>query len=119
MVAHRRAGKTVAAIAELVIAAWACRKVEGRFAFVAPLFNQAKDVAWGYLRRLTADLDPVTSLGDQGLAERAGSGGHEIRTWLIGFAAAGRPLVWTGYEPVPEWVTGMGIGTTFEVTGFA
>jgi 2,3-dihydroxyphenylpropionate 1,2-dioxygenase len=42
-------------------------------------------------------------------------GGHEIRTWLTGFAAAGRPLVWTSYEPVPEWITGMGIGTTFEV----
>ena len=62
-----------------------------------------------------ADLDPVTDLGDGGLEERAGSGGHEIRTWLIGFAAASRPLVWTSYEPVPEWVTGMGIGTTFEV----
>jgi 2,3-dihydroxyphenylpropionate 1,2-dioxygenase len=23
--------------------------------------------------------------------------------------------VWTSYEPVPEWITGMGIGTTFEV----
>jgi 2,3-dihydroxyphenylpropionate 1,2-dioxygenase len=23
--------------------------------------------------------------------------------------------VWTAYEPVPEWITGMGIGTTFEV----
>ena len=61
------------------------------------------------------DLDPVTALGDELLEERAGSGGHEIRTWLIGFAAAGRPLVWTSYEPVPEWLTGMGIGTTFEV----
>ena len=29
--------------------------------------------------------------------------------------AAGRPLVWTSYQPVPEWITGMGIGTTFEV----
>jgi 2,3-dihydroxyphenylpropionate 1,2-dioxygenase len=23
--------------------------------------------------------------------------------------------VWTSYEPVAEWITGMGIGTTFEV----
>lgn len=59
MVAHRRAGKTVAAIAELVIAAFACRRAEGRFAFIAPLFNQAKDVAWRYLLRLAADLSPV------------------------------------------------------------
>jgi phage terminase large subunit len=58
MVAHRRAGKTVAAIADLVIAAGFCRKPDGRFAFIAPLFNQAKDVAWPYLLRLTADLKP-------------------------------------------------------------
>jgi 2,3-dihydroxyphenylpropionate 1,2-dioxygenase len=70
---------------------------------------------WFLKQLVTADLDAVTSLGDEGLEERAGSGGHEIRTWLTGFAAAGRPLVWTSYEPVPEWITGMGIGTTFEV----
>jgi 2,3-dihydroxyphenylpropionate 1,2-dioxygenase len=57
----------------------------------------------------------VTGLGDEGLEQRAGSGGHEIRTWLIGVTAAGRPLLWTSYEPVPEWITGMGIGATFEV----
>jgi 2,3-dihydroxyphenylpropionate 1,2-dioxygenase len=70
---------------------------------------------WFLKQLVTADLDAVTSLGDEGLEERAGSGGHEIRTWLTGFAAAGRPLAWTSYEPVPEWITGMGIGTTFEV----
>jgi hypothetical protein len=61
MVAHRRAGKTVAAIADLVVAAGFCRKPDGRFAFIAPLFNQAKDVAWPYLLRLTADLKPTTN----------------------------------------------------------
>jgi 2,3-dihydroxyphenylpropionate 1,2-dioxygenase len=71
--------------------------------------------SWFLKQLVAADLDPVIGLGDQGLEERAGSGGHEIRTWLTGFAAAARPLVWTSYEPVPEWVTGMGIGTTFEV----
>ncbi len=76
------------------------------------------NAAWDtwFLKQLAAaDLDPVVDLGDAGLEERAGSGGHEIRTWLIGLAAAGRPLVWTSYEPVPEWITGMGIGTTFGV----
>ena len=47
---------------------------------------------WFLKQLVTADLDPVTGLGDEGLEERAGSGGHEIRTWLTGFAAAGRPL---------------------------
>jgi len=76
--------------------------------------NTAWD-AWFLKQLLTGDLDPVTEIGDEALEERAGSGSHEIRTWLIGFAAAGRPLAWTSYEPVPEWITGMGIGTTFEV----
>jgi 2,3-dihydroxyphenylpropionate 1,2-dioxygenase len=70
---------------------------------------------WFLKQLITADLDPVTALGDDGLEQRAGSGGHEIRTWLVAAAAAGLPLVWTSYEPVPEWITGMGIGTTFEV----
>ena len=78
--------------------------------------NAAWD-AWFLKQLVTADLDPVTELGDELLEERAGSGGHEIRTWLVGCAAVGRPLVWTSYEPVPEWLTGMGIGTTFEVAG--
>jgi 2,3-dihydroxyphenylpropionate 1,2-dioxygenase len=76
--------------------------------------NAAWD-AWFLKQLVAADLGPVTDLGDDGLQERAGSGGHEIRSWLIGFAAADRPLVWTSYEPVPEWITGMAIGTTFEV----
>jgi 2,3-dihydroxyphenylpropionate 1,2-dioxygenase len=74
--------------------------------------NAAWD-AW-FLKQLTAgDPDPVAGLGDEVLEELAGSGGHEIRTWLIGSAAVGLPLAWTSYEPVPEWITGMGIGTTF------
>ena len=71
--------------------------------------------AW-FLKQLTAgDLAPIAALGDEGLEEQAGSGGHEIRTWLIGQAAVDRPFVWSSYEPVPQWITGMGIGTTFEV----
>jgi 2,3-dihydroxyphenylpropionate 1,2-dioxygenase len=70
-----------------------------------------------FLKQLTdGDLAPVAELGDAGLEENAGRGGHEIRTWLVGLAAAGAPLVWTSYEAVPEWITGMGIGTTFEVS---
>lgn len=71
--------------------------------------------AW-FLRQLSAlALTSVTALGHEGLERHAGSGGHEIRCWLAGLAAVGKPLLWTSYEPVPEWITGMGIGTTFEV----
>jgi 2,3-dihydroxyphenylpropionate 1,2-dioxygenase len=63
----------------------------------------------------TGDLEPVVALGHEKLEHEAGSGGHEVRTWLVGHAAAGLPLVWDSYEPVPEWITGMGIGATFPV----
>ena len=76
--------------------------------------NEAWDT-WFLKQLLAADPEPVTGLSDQALEQQAGRGSHEIRTWLTGFAAARRPLAWTSYEPVPEWITGMGIGTTFEV----
>ena len=69
-----------------------------------------------FLKQLEADeVDPILALGNNGLEEAAGSGGHEVRGWLVGMAAVRRRLVWTSYEPVREWITGMGIGTTFEV----
>ncbi|MGH1553204.1 hypothetical protein ACRAWF_18255 [Streptomyces sp. L7] len=70
-----------------------------------------------FLKQLgTGESRPIAALGDAGLEEQAGGGGrHEIRTWLIGHAAVQAPLVWTAYEPVPEWITGMGLGATFEV----
>jgi hypothetical protein len=51
IVAHRRAGKTVACVNDLIAKAIQFKQPEGRFAYVAPLFNQAKDVAWSYLKR--------------------------------------------------------------------
>jgi 2,3-dihydroxyphenylpropionate 1,2-dioxygenase len=70
---------------------------------------------WLLQQMYTLDLGPVVDLGHEKLEELAGSGGHEIRTWLIGHAAAGAPLVWDSYEPVPEWITGMAIGTSFPI----
>jgi hypothetical protein len=59
MVCHRRAGKTVACVADLVCDAMFTKKQDARFAYVAPLFNQAKDVAWMYVKRLVAGLPGV------------------------------------------------------------
>jgi len=53
LVAHRRAGKTVACVADLVDAALRCTKPNPRFAYVAPLYVQAKDIAWGYVKQFT------------------------------------------------------------------
>lgn len=54
LVAHRRAGKTVACVNELIKGALSCDKPKPRFAYIAPLFKQAKDVAWEYLKEYTS-----------------------------------------------------------------
>jgi len=56
IVAHRRCGKTVATINDLIRSAVTCEKPEGRFAYIAPLFNQAKDVAWMYVKQYAAPV---------------------------------------------------------------
>ena len=55
-VAHRRAGKTVACVNELIRAALLHTGKEPRFAYVAPTFSQAKDVAWNYLCEFTQGI---------------------------------------------------------------
>ncbi len=59
LVCHRRAGKTVACIMDLVDAALRCKHEEGRFAYLAPTYAQAKDNSWSYLKRFTADIGGV------------------------------------------------------------
>lgn len=56
LVAHRRAGKTVACVADLIDATLRCKQPAPRFAYIAPLYVQAKDVAWGYLKRFCAPI---------------------------------------------------------------
>jgi 2,3-dihydroxyphenylpropionate 1,2-dioxygenase len=46
----------------------------------------------------------------------AGSGANEVRTWLAASAAAKTPLSRLAYEPISQWITGMGIVATTEVT---
>jgi phage terminase large subunit len=58
IVAHRRAGKTVACIVELLTAALSTSKTNARYAYIAPYYGQAKQVAWDYLKRYAA---PVAS----------------------------------------------------------
>jgi len=60
-VAHRRAGKTVATINDLIRGAVTCTKREPRFAYIAPYFSQAKDVAWTYLKHYTSPIPGVTA----------------------------------------------------------
>ncbi len=54
MVIHRRAGKTVAAVNDLIIGALECSLPRPQFAYVAPFRDQAKRVAWDYLKHYAA-----------------------------------------------------------------
>jgi hypothetical protein len=50
LVVHRRGGKTVACVADLIDAALRCTKPRPRFAYIAPQLKQAKTVAWEYVK---------------------------------------------------------------------
>src|SRR5262245_59912218 len=54
IVTHRRAGKTVACIHDLLRAAITCAGTRPRFAYMSPFLKQAKTVAWDYLRAAVA-----------------------------------------------------------------
>lgn len=56
LVSHRRFGKTVLCINALIRAAVECTKERPRFAYMAPLYKQAKDVAWDYLKYYTQPI---------------------------------------------------------------
>lgn len=56
MVAHRRAGKTVACICELVHRALYSKKKRPRYAYIAPQLKQGKKIAWEYLKEYTEGL---------------------------------------------------------------
>ena len=51
VVAHRRAGKTVACVMDLIDDALRCPLPNPRFAYIAPYYAQAKDVAWQYVKQ--------------------------------------------------------------------
>lgn len=56
LVCHRRAGKTVATINDVVKRAFECNLQSPRFAYIAPLYRQAKTIAWDYLKRYTENI---------------------------------------------------------------
>lgn len=57
--------------------------------------------SWSALAALTpAELAP------------AGTGGAEVRTWVAAQFTGGRPLATVAYEPVEEWITGMGVAAS-------
>lgn len=59
IIAHRRFGKTVAAINDLIKDALTIPLPKVRVAYIAPYYSQAKAIAWDYLREYTQDVEGV------------------------------------------------------------
>jgi phage terminase large subunit len=64
VVAHRRAGKTVALVNQLIRAANTNERANPppRYAYIGPSFDAAKDLVWGYLKHYTAAIPGVRYL---------------------------------------------------------
>ena len=60
LVMHRRFGKTVWAVNELIKKALTCELPRPRVAFVAPTFTQAKRIAWDYVKFYAGVIPGVT-----------------------------------------------------------
>ncbi len=59
LVCHRRMGKTVMCIQELIEAAIECPFRNGRYAYIAPTYAMAEDIAWAYLVEFTAKIPGI------------------------------------------------------------
>ncbi len=59
IVAHRRAGKTVACVQDLQRGALECKLPRPRFAYIAPFLTQSKTVAWDYVKNAVPSTCPA------------------------------------------------------------
>ena len=64
VVAHRRMGKTVCAINQLIHSALNCTKDNPRYAYIAPTYNQSKRIAWDYLLEYTRQLGGKANIAE-------------------------------------------------------
>ena len=92
-------------------------EAERQAAARAALIDAGKriDAAWDQrflelVRR--GDVAALEALTTDGIAA-AGPGAQEVRTWLAAVAAAASAANVVCYDPVPEWITGMGLATSF------
>jgi len=59
VVCHRRFGKTVWAINHILRDALMCARSNPRFAYMAPTYRQAKNVAWDYIKQFAGKIPNV------------------------------------------------------------
>jgi len=87
LVCHRRFGKTVLAINEVVDKSLRCPRKNPQYAYFAPYYGQAKRVAWDYLKEYTKNIPGVTANEAELRVDipRPGvNGGDRIRIVLLG-----------------------------------
>lgn len=83
LVVHRRGGKTVACVNDLLRRAVRLDKRDGRFAYIGPQLNQSKDVVWTYLKRFAAPLIVEKNEADLWV-EVPNAAGHVSRIRIYG-----------------------------------
>ena len=93
LVAHRRAGKTVAAVNDIIRAAVMCKSPNPLFGYIAPYRSQAKSVAWDYLKRFAA---PILKSANEAELEVVLVNGAKIRLFGADNADAMRGLGFDG-----------------------
>ena len=69
LVSHRRFGKTILAVNQLIKGALTATERSPRFAYIAPTYSQGKAIAWDYFRYYSAPIPGVqvnqaTVMGD-------------------------------------------------------
>ncbi|MEU1515194.1 3-carboxyethylcatechol 2,3-dioxygenase [Streptomyces sp. NPDC005811] len=83
-------------------------QLEAGFELASRLVKPGWDMA--FLRAMEKwDVETLLAMAEHATRE-AGVGANEVRTWIAAGAAGGTdPFSTVGYEPVSEWITGMGI----------
>jgi len=94
IVAHRRAGKTVACLNDLQKAALLCERERPRFAYMAPFLKQAKSVAWDYMLHYSSPI-PGIQVNHSELRVDYPNGG-QVRLWGADNAEAMRGIYLDG-----------------------
>jgi len=82
LVAHRRAGKTVTVINDLIEKASYNSRDNPRYAYIAPFLRQAKDIAWQYLKDYAAPFSP--KINESGLYAELSALPNKPRITLYG-----------------------------------
>jgi hypothetical protein len=59
MVVHRRGGKTVAVVNDMVARALRTRKPDALYGYIAPTYGMAKDIAWLYIKKAVQGIPGV------------------------------------------------------------